>query len=187
MTPEEQALQRVARTLEALQIPYMVTGSVASSHHGRPRTTQDVDFVIDPDPGPLSGLVRALANDGFYVDSRVADDALRRRAQFNAIEIESAIKIDLIVRKDRPFSIGELARRRRVELFTGCTVALATPEDSILSKLEWAQKGGGSERQLADVEGVLQVSGAGLDRAYIEKWARELGVLDLWQRVAPAS
>ena len=187
MTPEEEALTRVARALDRHQIAYMVTGSVASSHHGRPRTTHDVDLVIDPEPRPLSDLVRALATDGFYVDGKVAEDALRRRAQFNAIEIESAVKIDLIVRKNRPFSVLELARRRSVELTAGCTVALATPEDSILSKLEWARKGGGSEKQLADAAGVLEVSGEGLDRAYIEKWACELGVFDLWESLARLS
>ena len=175
---------RVVRALEDLRIPYMVTGSVASSHHGRPRATHDVDVVIDPDAQGLSQFVRALVADGFYVDAQVADDALRRRAQFNAIEMESAVKIDLILRKDRPFSVEELARRRSVELTPGCTVALATPEDTLLAKLEWARKGGGSEKQLADVAGLVEMAGASLDQAYIEKWARELGVFDLWEEVA---
>lgn len=74
-----------------------------------------------------------------------------------------------------------------MELTAGCTVALATPEDSILSKLEWARKSGGSEKQLSDAAGVLEVSGEGLDRAYIEKWFREVGVFDLWESVARLS
>ena len=90
-------------------------------------------------------------------------------------------------RKNRPFGVEELGRRLRVDLTPACTIALATPEDSILSKLEWARKGGGSEKQLADVAGVVDVSGDRLDRGYIGKWARELGVLDLWERVAGLS
>ena len=70
---------RVARALDRLEIAYMVTGSVASSHHGRPRMTHDIDVVIDPEPRPLSDLVAALSSDGFYVDAKVAEDALRRR------------------------------------------------------------------------------------------------------------
>jgi len=59
---------------------------------------------------------------------------------------------------------------------------LATAEDTILSKLEWSKLGGGSERQLADVGGMIELKGADLDREYIERWARVLGVLDLWRQ-----
>jgi len=183
MTPEEEALAQVVRHLETLGIPYMVTGSLASSHHGRPRMTHDIDVVFDPSPETLKQLVAELLSEGFYVDAAVARDALRRRRQFNVIQTESAAKIDLIVRKDRPFSSEELRRRRPVELGGGTRVALATPEDTILSKLEWAGKSGGSEKQIADVVGVLDVHGGALDREYIERWARELGVLDLWRDV----
>lgn len=184
MTPEEEALGLVVRRLEALDIPYMVAGSVASSHHGRPRTTQDVDVVIDPGPEALTQLVSDLAAAGFYVDAVTAREALRRRRQFNAIEMRTAAKIDLIVRKDRGFSVEELRRRLPVDL-AGCHgVYLATPEDTILSKLEWAKKGGGSQKQLADVSGIIEVCGATLDRDYIERWAAELSVTDLWRRLA---
>jgi hypothetical protein len=63
------------------------------------------------------------------------------------------------------------------------TVALASPEDTILSKLEWAKKAGRSEKQIEDAAGVLAVN-PGLNRAYVERWARELGVLDLWREIA---
>ena len=181
MTPEEDALSRVVAALEARGIRYMVTGSVASSHHGRPRMTQDVDVVIDPEPAALARLVEELQVGGFYVDAGVAEHALRTRRQFNVIEGSSAAKIDLIICKNRPFSRLELSRGARTEIVPGLRAALATPEDTILSKLEWARKAGGSERQLADVAGVLEVSGAGLDRDYVERWASELGVLDLWR------
>jgi len=184
VTPEEEALSRVVHLLEESAIPYMVTGSMASSHHGRPRTTHDIDLVIDPDPHALARLVGGLAGAGFYVDEETARQALRRRRQFNAIEMRSAAKIDLIIRKDRPFSREELSRRRHATVAEGVRVALASPEDTILAKLEWAQKGGGSEKQLADVAGVLEVCGQSLDRDYIERWAVELGVLDQWRRMA---
>lgn len=184
MTPDEEALARVVQSLNALGIPHMVTGSVASSHHGRPRMTHDVDVVIDPSAEAMGRLVDVLAASGFYVDAATARDALRQRRMFNAIHTPSAVKIDLIIRKDRPFSREELRRRQEAELPGGTRVSLATPEDTILSKLEWARKGGGSERQLGDVAGILDVHGETLDRVYIDRWARELGVLDLWQRVA---
>ncbi len=160
----------------------MVTGSVASSFHGRPRATNDADIVIDPSPDQMSRLVSELGAGGFFVDAERAQDALRRRLQFNVIETESACKIDLIIRKDRPFSREELARRLSASLWAETPVALASPEDTILSKLEWARKAGGSEKQLEDAAGVVAVNAA-LDRAYIERWAAELGVLDLWRQI----
>jgi hypothetical protein len=184
VTPEEEVLGRLARSLESLGIPYMVTGSMASSFHGKPRTTHDADVVIDPTPAALDRLVAELSAAAFYVDQERARDALRRRRQFNVIEMASAFKLDLIIRKDRPFSVEEFSRRQPADLGGTIRLALATPEDTILSKLEWARKGGGSERQLADVRGILDVKGPHLDRDYIERWARELELTDLWRQVS---
>jgi hypothetical protein len=183
VTPEEEALAVMVRLLEEAGVPYMVTGSVASSHHGRPRMTQDLDIVIDPQLPALERLVRDLEGAGYYADRDRALDALARRRQFNVIEPRTALKVDLIVRKERPFSREELARGRHVELAGGTRVRIASPEDTILSKLEWARKGGGSERQLADAAGIVAVQGTALDREYLERWAAELGVADLWDQV----
>jgi hypothetical protein len=79
LTPEEEALRALVRRLDDVHIPYMITGSVASSHHGRPRATPDIDVVIDPTPSTLEPLVESLASSGFYVDAERARDALRRR------------------------------------------------------------------------------------------------------------
>jgi hypothetical protein len=185
LTEEHDVLARVVRLLGDAGIAYMITGSMASSVHGRPRTTYDADIVIDPSREALDRLVAGLQAAGFYVDEGVAREALRARRQFNVIATASAFKVDLIVRKDRPFSREEFRRRRIAELW-GAEVALATAEDTILSKLEWAQKGG-SDRQLDDVAGIVAVQGSALDTAYIERWADMLGVLDLWRRVRGAA
>lgn len=116
------------------------------------------------------------------MDADRARDARRHRGQFNVIDGESAYKVDLIVRKDRAFSAGEFERRGTVDLLPGLRVALASAEDTVLAKLEWARKAGGSEKQLADVRGILDVR-SDLDVAYIERWAVELDVLDLWRRL----
>jgi hypothetical protein len=166
--------------LEAAEIPYMITGSVASSFHGEPRATRDLDIVIDPAPAALERLIDDLRTGGFYVDRDAAGDALRERTQFNAIGAE-ATKVDFIVRRDRPFSIAEFDRRERVELL-GSTGFIATVEDVILAKLEWAAETD-SERQLRDVAGMLAVAGDTLDEAYLTTWAVKLGVKAGLQRV----
>ncbi len=183
MTPEQEVLLGLVRILDRLGIAYMFCGSVASSYHGRPRLTHDADVVHDPTPQGLEQLVRNLEETGFYVDGKHARDAFLRRLQFNAIDIRTGFKLDLIFRKDRPFSREEFARRQAAELIPNASVALSSAEDTILAKLEWSRKAGRSEKQLEDATGVLAVN-PDLDRAYIERWASELGVLDSWRELA---
>jgi hypothetical protein len=183
VTPEAVVLGQVVALLERLSIPYMVTGSIATSYHGRPRATHDADVVIDPTSPQLDALVSELARAHFYVDVEGARRAMRQRLQFNVIEITRAVKIDLIFRKERPFSEQEFSRRQRVDLPIGRSVEMVTAEDAIVSKLEWARRSGDSERQLRDAAGVLELNPA-LDRSYIDRWAEEIGVGDLWRQVA---
>jgi hypothetical protein len=183
MNPEEQALAMVTQALDAAHIPYMITGSVAASYHGRPRATHDTDIVIDPSPEQLNAFVRQLAGQEFYVDDAAAQEALKHRRPFNVIEMTHASKVDLIVRRDRPFSFEEFRRRVTVDRGDGRLVSMVTAEDAVLSKLEWARRAGDSERQLADAAGIVAVTPQ-IDRSYIEHWAAELNVSDLWARVA---
>jgi hypothetical protein len=140
VSPEEKALATVVDLLTRLAVPYMITGSVAASFHGRPRATHDADVVIDPTPPQLEQLLQGLADAGFYVSPEGAREALRHRRPFNVIETSHACKIDLIIRRERPFSIEEFARRRPIDLPFGLGVTMVTPEDAVLSKLEWARQ-----------------------------------------------
>ncbi len=101
---------------------------------------------------------------------------------FNVIDMASGWKIDIVMRKNRAFSREELARRTLATI-AAVEVPVATAEDTILSKLEWA-KASGSERQIADVRGILDSQGDRLDVDYIERWAVELGIDALWRQVA---
>jgi hypothetical protein len=173
----------MVQMLDGLAIPYMVTGSIATAYHGRPRATHDADVVIDPTPAQLEALLRELDSGGFYVDADGARDALRQRRQFNAIEMARATKLDLIVRKARPFSVEEFGRRQRVDFSFAPGVSTVSAEDAVLSKLEWARRSGDSERQLRDAAGVVELNPS-LDRDYVRRWAEQLGVVDLWERIA---
>ena len=182
MTPEEQALADIIGLFRELGVPFMLTGSVAASYHGRPRATHDADVVIDPAPAQLDALVAALEARGFYVDPEAARRALRDRTLFNVIETGQACKIDLIIRRDRPFSEEEFRRRLSVDLSFATNVSMVTAEDAILSKLEWARRAGDSERQLADAAGIVALN-AEMDLGYIDRWSRDLDVDDLWARI----
>jgi hypothetical protein len=180
-------VQEVVAALDRLQVRYAVGGSWASSLLGKPRLTHDADITVDPFPGKETTFCASFGED-YYVSLPMIQDAIRRRSSFNIIHWPSGFKVDLFVRKDRPFEVSVLARRRVHPLSEGQSLTLVSPEDVILLKLEWYRLGGGtSERQWDDILGVFQVQAGKLDQAYLTHWAADLGVSDLLQRARQES
>ncbi len=173
-------LATIVAELDRFGIPHMVAGSFASTLHGEPRTTRDIDLVIDPDEPSLQRLADELDRSRFYVSKEAVGEAWERRGQFNVVLLDSGWKADLIIRKDRPFSHSEFERRQHATI-GDAQVFVATAEDTIVAKLEWAREGE-SERQLRDVAGILGMSGDRLDHAYVERWVREMGLGEVWTR-----
>jgi hypothetical protein len=179
------ALTPVVDALDALGVAYHLGGSVASSAHGMPRSTLDVDLVAELEPEHVPGLVERL-RDAYYVEPDAVQRAIAARRSFNVIHLATMLKVDVFVPQGRAFD-REAARRASPQPLEEAVDArpfvLASPEDVILAKLEWYRAGGGvSERQWDDVLGVLRVKGPTLDSAYLERWAAELGVSDLLMR-----
>jgi hypothetical protein len=166
--------------LERAAVPYMITGSVASSYHGEPRATRDLDIVIDPDPEGLARLVAELEAAGLYVDASATLVALSNRTQFNAIDGVTGWKVDFMIRKDRPFSREEFVRRARANLL-GTPAWIASLEDTVIAKLEWAGASG-SDQQIRDASAMLDASGEALDLAYVDRWVAALGLDAAWRR-----
>lgn len=174
MTTQRDFLDRLIALLDSIRVPYMVAGSLGSSFYGRPRATQDVDIVVAPSEDQLERLIVLLDREGYYISQAAAQEALRRRTMFNVIDVEAGWKADLIIRKDRAFSLEEFQRRQRIEA-PGQSLWIVSPEDAILSKLEWAQ-GRQSEVQWADALAVAVAHLGKLDVAYLKQWAKELDV-----------
>ena len=171
----QEILTLVAARLDDAGIPYMVSGSVATSYYGQPRMTRDIDLVIDVGPHDAERLA-ALFEEDFYCDSEAIRRALETRRMVNVIHSASLIKVDLIVRKDSEYRRTEF-ERRQAHTLAGSRIWIVSPEDLSLSKLVWA-KASGSELQLRDARN-LATSVAELDWPYVRRWARELGVEDL--------
>lgn len=180
MTESREFLQWLVAALDHTGIAYMICGSCASTFHGEHRATNDVDAVVDPTLSQLNAFLESLGED-VYVNPTTAREALHQHSMFNLIDVGSGFKADLIIRKDRPFSIEEFRRRERVDML-GITLYVSSAEDAILSKLEWA-KAGESERQLRDAVGVAVVQWEKLDRQYLQRWSRELNVQALLERL----
>ena len=124
----EALLALLAKVLGDEGVPYMLTGSLASSYHGAPRATQDIDLVVDATAEALLRVAIALRGSGLYVSDDAVREAVATRGMFNAIDPESGWKVDFIVRKDRAFSTKEFRRRREIQ-FMGLSLTVAQAED----------------------------------------------------------
>ncbi|MEE8584102.1 MAG: hypothetical protein V3T83_04550 [Acidobacteriota bacterium] len=179
-----EAVIEVIRVLKRLQVDYLIGGSLASSFHGIPRSTQDADLVADLRSAHISALSEAL-RDRFYLDEAGIREAVRRRSSFNLIYLKTMFKVDIFVLKDDPFSREEMRRRKQVTLdqIGGESLEVASAEDTILHKLAWYQLGGGvSDRQWNDLLGVLKVRRHDLSLDYLQRWSRHLGVHELLRK-----
>lgn len=179
MTEELDVLQIVSRRLESAGIPYMITGSIAANYYAVPRMTRDIDLVVELSAADAD-RVCALFEDDFYVEREAVRRAIADRTSFNIIHTAMVVKVDFIVRKDSEYRREEFRRRRRV-IIDDMAIFIVTPEDLIISKLDWARDTR-SEVQLADVRNLL--AAPGLDREYLTRWTTRLG-LDALLQEAP--
>ena len=88
-----EVLLRVISKLEELRIPYMVSGSAASSFYAFVRTTQDGDMVVALGPDQVEKFASAFAPE-FYLDRASIYRSLQMGGSFNLIHLESSLKID---------------------------------------------------------------------------------------------
>ncbi len=170
--------------LERLGVRYVTAGSLASSVHGEPRSTDDVDLVADLRAAHATPLVTALRGE-WYVSEETVRDAIARGASFNAIHLASGVKVDVFVVGEDAFDAHRVARGRtvRVRAEPGAVLRVDTAEYTVLRKLEWFRRGSETfDRQWRDVVGILRAQGAGLDRGELATWGERLGVSDLLAR-----
>jgi hypothetical protein len=175
-----EVLQRITTALDQSSVAYMLTGSFASAYYGMPRSTQDIDVIIEATPEQLRSLVQSLPLDQYYSDLDAALQAHQAESMFNVIDLSTGWKIDFILRKSRPFSREEFRRRVRVNL-QGVSLFVASAEDIVVAKLEWSRLAQ-SQRQIEDAAAILRTRRETLDRSYIEKWTRELHLEDEWDK-----
>ncbi len=179
-----EVLLKVTASLDTLNIPYYIGGSLASSAYGIPRATLDADIAADVRTEHVSGLCRLLS-DEFYCDETMMENAIKNRSSFNLIHLKTMFKVDVFVLKDRAYEREALKRRmeKSVSEETSTKFFWEHPEDVILHKLEWYKAGGMvSERQWDDVLGMLRVQGDALHMEYLHRWAENLGVSELLQK-----
>jgi hypothetical protein len=177
---ERELLVDCLRRLNRTGVDYYLTGSMASNYWGVPRTTHDLDFVVQLPMSAVPRIVEEFSGD-FCIEEAAVRAAYQPPHQFNAIDTRSALKVDFWLPKPEPFDREMFRRRMRVTLF-GEPAWICTAEDVILHKLLWHGISP-SDRQLGDAAGVVAVQGDGLDGNYLRQWAKELKVANELERL----
>lgn len=175
-------LRKIVETFERFNIPYLVTGSVASMAYGEPRLTNDIDVVAAIDESHIAGLLAAFQPGEFYIDDAMIRQAIRQGGQFNIIHPASGLKVDVMIRQDTPFDRSRFGRIRRIAPAESYEANFASPEDVMIKKMEYYREGG-SEKHLRDITGILKISGEEVDLDYITVWVKRLGLTEIWNAV----
>lgn len=76
---QQELLKKVTRILDEIKIQYMATGSLVSSLQGEPRSTHDVDFVVDIRKSQIKKLIEAFPSSDFYLDEKSIINAISRK------------------------------------------------------------------------------------------------------------
>jgi hypothetical protein len=171
----------VTKVFEELNIPYLIGGSLATTIYGMVRTTQDADIIADMKQSHVQLFIAALITE-FYLDEEMIADAVIHNSSFNIIHRHTMFKVDVFIPGDSPFQQSQQSRAQKHIIYMQPEVSayFASPEDTILAKLDWFRKGNEvSERQWRDIIGVIKVREGDLDIEYLHKWAVELNVSDL--------
>ena len=170
------------RPLEALGIPYMVTGGVAAVVYGDPRFTRDIDIVLWLAPEDAEKFSDAFDPEAFYVpplDTLRVEAARRQHGHFNVIDRDSALRADVYLGGSDPLHAWAFDRRRRLALDRGF-ITLAPPEYVIVRKLEY-YRDSGSDRHIRDIGMMLQLSSDQIDQQEIEHWIKEFDLGAEWR------
>ena len=176
----EQVATSVAARLDQAGIPYMLTGALAVSYHGIPRSTHDVDIVVLVALPDVARIKAALEPD-FPVATESIKAALREGSMFNTIHEETGLKVDFWIRKDDQYGREAFARRRRYP-YGEMQVSISAPEDAIIAKLDWYRMSG-IDKHYSDALGIVTVQQGMLDTDYIRRWCQAKGLADLWYKV----
>ncbi|NJM22981.1 MAG: hypothetical protein HC874_23385 [Richelia sp. SL_2_1] len=168
---------KLHQILESLNIPYYVSGGVASSIHGEPRSTRNLDFVIS-NLSKTFWLLKTLEAAGYYCPAGAVENVQRgREGLLNITHTETIANADLYVTDTSTFAASQMARRRLLDVEEMPAFWVISPEDLLLQKIAWG-RGSQSEKQWRDVLGILKLQAENLDYEYLTQWADNLGLLD---------
>lgn len=179
---QSELLSYIVHCFEKLDIPYFITGSIASIAYGEPRFTNDIDIVADIKRDHIDEFKDCFPEGDFYLEKESIRRAVKYQHRFNIIHPASGFKMDIMISKKDSFDHSRFSRIKRLLISENQSANFASPEDVILKKLEY-YKQGGSEKHLRDITGILRISGDLINKDYLLIWAEKLNVREIWESV----
>ncbi|CAN5577616.1 hypothetical protein BH10BAC5_BH10BAC5_14020 [soil metagenome] len=179
---QQELLKKVVQLLNRINVDYMLTGSVVSSIQGEPRSTHDIDIVVNISEHSISSIIKEFLPPRYYIDESAIVEAIQNQNMFNLLDTNEGDKVDFWILTKSPFDVSRFSRKYEDDFF-GITVNVSTPEDTIVSKLKWAKESNNCQKQLGDVIRITEIQYGNLNFSYIEKWVSILDLKDLWLQV----
>ncbi|RJP30659.1 MAG: hypothetical protein C4536_09535 [Actinobacteria bacterium] len=173
-------LLQTAERLNSMRIPYMVTGAFAVTYYGKPRSTHDIDLIVEIDMSDTESLHEVFYKD-FYASKEAMEEAVRHHSMFNLIHNETLTKIDFWMLEDTVFDRERFSRRVEGEL-RGAPVFFSSPEDIVIVKLDWFKKTG-IHKHYEDALGIVLVQQDSLDFEYVRDWCERGSTSELLERL----
>jgi predicted nucleotidyltransferase len=133
---------RVLSIVEAFNresVEYKIFGGVAVNLHGLPRTTDDVDFFVDPAPENVVRIKRALRSiwDDPHLDEIQDDEMIGAYPNFSYEPPDEPFSIDVVSRLGEAFVYTDL-EAERIEI-QGISVRFVTAETLYRMKRDTVQ------------------------------------------------
>ena len=170
-----ETLNEVVGALDALNIPHAITGSVATSVHGEPYSSLDVDLIVQANSQQATDLAKRLTP-RFYAPEDMLEEAARERGFTNVLDNRTGFKVDLSFVGESGFFGTVMQRRMKSKIGTESPeFDFVTPEDVILMKLVW-RRDTQSQKQWDNALSVARVRGARMDWKYLFEQARVLEI-----------
>lgn len=163
-------LERVVRCFRRERIPYVLIGAWALAAWGRPRATNDLDFLVLVGEGDVDRLSHRLTQAGLELDETwqewnpmLKGSQLRFQSQ--------GVTIDVLLPRD--LHDQQVFLRKRKKRMDGRYYWVLSPEDFVLQKVKVQRP-----RDFEDAVSVAERLQSTLDREYLDQWARQLGIME---------
>lgn len=158
--------------LNSSEVPYMITGGAALGFWGQVRTTMDLDIVIKPPAAKIDVFINSLKTDA-DINVELVKQCILGKKMFHVFNTSTLFRVDMIPLK--PENYEQVKFNNRIEIkFQDHSFHVISPEDLIISKLQWSKSIGGSELHLKDCESVYKLNLKNLKTDYLNTWTVDL-------------
>lgn len=168
---------------ENSQIPYFVTGSMASIFYGEPRLTHDIDIVVHLSQADFSKITLLFPLEQYYCppeDVMKIENNRQPYGHFNLIHHKSGFKADIYTDANDELHHWAFNNKKRVEISPMLSLWIAPPEYVIIRKLEFYRQGS-SDKHLSDIKKMLSQVEANLDQYFLQEQLELRKLADIWQ------